>query len=234
MTIPNYRTRSESPLVIYPVASQSGVGKNPRGKMSKNRQRILIIITHLVLLSFACSYLPLSSNDQTPDSTPTNIALEAIPVTPAASLPTLTIPVFEPTVTHAATDAITLGEVATGAAPTKKVKTPSTNQTADPNQVCPNAQPTRLRLNGFAFLTYDPPIPNRARIGPGLGFDAKGLVKPGQVMQLTSGPICSGESVWWKVDVKYSGLTGWVAEADSEQYYLEPCPAEGHCPPLTP
>jgi len=91
-----------------------------------------------------------------------------------------------------------------------------------------------LKLNGFAFLTYDPPIPNRVRIGPGLGFDAKGLVKPGQVMQVIGGPICSGESVWWKIVVKYTELTGWVAEADSEQYWIEPCPKEGHCPPLTP
>jgi hypothetical protein len=202
--------------------------------MHLNRQKKLLLISILVLLSFACSYLPFSAGSQPPTAPPTNTLSEAIPATVAASLPTYTIPVFEPTGTPAATEVIPPVETATGASPTRKVKTPSINQTADPNQVCPNAQPTRLKLNGFAFLTYDPPIPNRARIGPGLGFDAKGLVKPGQVMQLTSGPICSGDSVWWKVIVKYTGLTGWVAEADSEQYYLEPCPAEGHCPPLTP
>ena len=194
-------------------------------------------ITYDLHLDFAQLRLFLSAatgGNQTPTTEPTIASPEAIPATPAASVPTFTIPVFEPTATIAATEAITPVETATDASPTKKVKTPSANQTADPNQVCPNAQPTRLRLNGFAFLTYDPPIPNRARIGPGLGYDAKGLVKPGQVMQLTSGPICSGESVWWKVVVKYTELTGWVAEADSEQYYLEPCPAEGHCPPLTP
>jgi hypothetical protein len=202
--------------------------------MAINRHRKLLVISVLILLSFACSYLPLAAGDPTPGSIPTNTNSEANPATPAASLPTFTIPVFEPTASLAATEAITPIVPVTGASPTKKVKTPSANQTADPNQVCPNAQPTRLKLNGYAYLTYDPPIPNRARIGPGLRFDAKGLVKPGQVMQLTSGPICSGESVWWKVVVKYSGLTGWVAEADREQYYLEPCPADGHCPPLTP
>ena len=195
--------------------------------MVTNHKRKLLIISILILLSFACSYLPFATGSPTSTSKPTSSPVEAIATAPAASLPTFTIPVFEPTATSPV-------ETTTVAVPTKKVKTPSANQTADPNQVCPNAQPTRLRLNGFAFLTYDPPIPNRARVGPGLSYDAKGLVKPGQVMQLTSGPICSGESVWWKVVVKYSELTGWVAEADSEQYYLEPCPAEGHCPPLTP
>ena len=87
-------------------------------------------------------------------------------------------------------------ETVTDATPTRKGKTPSGAQTPDPNQVCPNARLTRLDLNGFAFPTYDPPTPNRLRIGPGLGFDAKGLIKPGQVMQLISGPICSGKSVW--------------------------------------
>jgi hypothetical protein len=202
--------------------------------MNKNQKRKFLTISILILLSFACSYLPLPAAIQTPTSEPTVVPSGAIPATPAESEPTFTIPVFEPTATLAATEAVTPIETAASAEPTKKTKTPSANQTADPNQVCPNAQPTRLRLNGFAFLTYDPPIPNRARIGPGLGFDAKGLVKPGQVMQLTNGPICSGESVWWKVVVKYTGLIGWVAEADNEQYYLEPCPAEGHCPPLTP
>jgi hypothetical protein len=198
--------------------------------MYTNNQRKMLTISILILLSFACSYFPLSTANPPPNTEPASATPEAIIATQPVSEPTLTIPVFEPTVTGAATPE----ETATSASPTKKVKTPSAALTSDPNLVCPNAQPTRLRLNGFAFLTYDPPIPNRARIGPGLGFDAKGLVKPGQVMQLTSGPICSGESVWWKVVVKYTELTGWVAEADSEQYYLEPCPAEGHCPPLTP
>jgi hypothetical protein len=200
--------------------------------MYTNYQRKVLKISILIVLSLACSYLPLSA--EKPVSTvskPANATHEAIPATlPVTDQPTITIPVFIATETLVATSV----ETDTSRLPTKKVKTPSGNQTADPNQVCPNAQTTRLKLNGFAFLTYDPPIPNRARIGPGIGYDAKGLVKPGQVMQITSGPICSGESVWWKVVVKYTGLTGWVAEADSEQYYLEPCPVEGHCPPLTP
>ena len=192
------------------------------------RKSKLQMISTLIILSFACSYMPLSAGNSTPTYEPDVVTPEAFPTALATS--TLRIPVFEPTNTVAATPV----ETSTSASPTKKVKTPAVGQTADPNQSCPNAQPTRLRLYGFAFLTYDPPIPNRARVGPGLGYDAKGLVKPGQVMQLTSGPICAGESVWWKVVVKYTELTGWVAEADSEQYFLEPCPAEGHCPPLTP
>ncbi len=199
----------------------------------KNRA---LTISMLIILSFACSYVPTPGGSPTPSSLPASATPAALPTIPATSTATFSIPVFEPTATEAdaPVETVTVAETATSPEPTKKVKNPSAAGTADPNRVCPNAQPTRLKLNGFGFLTYEPPIPNRVRIGPGLNFDAKGLVKPGQVMQIISGPICSGDSVWWKVTVKYTGLTGWVAEADTEQYWLEPCPAEGHCPPLTP
>lgn len=198
--------------------------------MYTNHRKEMLTISILVLLSFACSYFPLSLGKPTPPSEPASATPEATSVPLATSLPTLTIPFFEPT----ATAAVTPIETAAIASPTKKVKTPAGAQTADPNQVCPNAQPTRLKLNGFAYLSYDPFLPNRIRIGPGVNYDAKGLIQPGEVMQLVSGPICSGESVWWKIVVKFTDENGWIAEADSQQYWLEPCPAEGHCPPLAP
>jgi hypothetical protein len=179
--------------------------------MVTNHKRKALVISILVFLSFACSYLPLSTGKATITSESASATHEALPTKPSTDTPINTIPVFEST----ATETMAPAETAT-------------------SSVSSYAQPTRLKLNGFAFLTYDPPIPNRVRIGPGLGFEAKGLVKPGQVMQVINGPICSGESVWWKVVVKYTELTGWVAEADSEQYWVEPCPAEGHCPPLMP
>ena len=202
--------------------------------MLTSHQKKLLTITILIILSFACSAIPLSAGSPTATTLPSAATNELAPASAATSTATYAIPIFEPTDTLAATEIVPPQETVTNIPPTKKVKNPSASGTADPNQVCPNAQPTRLKLNGFAFLTYDPPIPNRVRIGPGLGFDAKGLVKPGQVMQVIGGPICSGESVWWKIVVKYTELTGWVAEADSEQYWIEPCPKEGHCPPLTP
>jgi hypothetical protein len=148
---------------------------NPRGEMYITNQRKYLTIFILILLSFACSYFPLPIGKPTPTTESTSAMPEGIPTIPATSIPTFTIPVFEPTSTEATTPV----ETATRVSPTKKVKTPSGTQAADTNLICPNAQPTRLKLNGFAFLTYDPPIPNRVRISPGLGFDAKGLVKPG-------------------------------------------------------
>jgi hypothetical protein len=204
--------------------------------MHTKHKKNVYAIACLILLSFACSFIPVPGANPTPTSLSANQTAEPLPTAPVPSAPTIAIPIFEPTITKAATSiaAATLVDATASLPPTKKAKTPSANQTTDPNLVCPNAQPTRLKLNGFGFLTYDPPIPNRVRIGPGLNFDAKGLVKPGQVMQFISGPICAGESVWWKVVVRNTELTGWVAEADSQQYWLEPCPAEGHCPPLAP
>ncbi len=201
--------------------------------MQINRHRIIFSITFLILLSLACSYLALPGEKPAPTSIPASATPEILVVPPTENIATITIPVFMPTDTAAAAP-VELTTSVPATAPAKKTKTPSANLSVTKEQVCPNAQPTRLKLNGFAYLSYDPFLPNRIRVGPGIGYDAKGLIQPGEVMQLVSGPICSGQSVWWKVIVKFTGENGWMAEADDEQYWLVPCPVEGHCPPLAP
>ena len=201
--------------------------------MQTIRNRIFFSITSLILLSFACSYLSLPGEKPTPTSIPARSTPEMPSALPTENIATLTIPVFVPTDT-AVVAPVEPATSIPATAPAKKTKTPSVNLSVTQEQVCPNAQPTRLKLNGFAYLSYDPFLPNRIRVGPGVGYDAKGLIQPGEVMQLVSGPICSGQSVWWKVIVKFTGENGWIAEADNEQYWLVPCPAEGHCPPLAP
>ena len=202
--------------------------------MKNNSHRIIFILSILILLVLACSFLSLPAGNSTSTPAPVNDTPQAPVATLTTSVPTYTIPVFEPTVTQAFTATEVIPGVTLTVLPPKKVKTPSGTESVSKEQVCPNALPTRLKLNGFAYLSYDPFLPNRIRIGPGVGYDAKGLIQPGEVMQLVSGPICSGESVWLKIIVKFTAENGWIAEADSEQYWLVPCPAEGHCPPLAP
>jgi hypothetical protein len=201
--------------------------------MHTNRHRIFFFITFLILLSFACSYLTIPGGKPAPTTIPASATPAILPVVPTDVIATITIPVFVPTDTASAASVETATSVP-ATAPAKKTKTPSVILGVTQEQVCPNAQPTRLKLNGFAYLSYDPFLPNRIRVGPGVGYDAKGLIQPGEVMQLVSGPICSGQSVWWKVIVKFTEENGWIAEADNEQYWLVPCPVDGHCPPLAP
>jgi len=84
----------------------------------------------------------------------------------------------------------------------------------------------------YAYVIPQPPLPSRVRTGPGTNFPAKGLARPGSVMKIVDGPLCGSGMTWWKIDLRFSDLAGWVAEGDEQDYWLAPCPEEGHCPPL--
>jgi hypothetical protein len=80
-------------------------------------------------------------------------------------------------------------------------------------------QPTRLQrgmevqvLEGAAPLNLrERPFPNATKLGevPGAG-----------VVQILNGPICQASYNYWQVN--YAGITAWMAEADSDEYYVEP------------
>jgi hypothetical protein len=70
------------------------------------------------------------------------------------------------------------------------------------------------------------------RTGASLNFPAKGLAQPGAIMRVMDGPRCNGGQIWWKIDLQNSDLAGWVAEGDNMDYWIAPCPEQGHCPPL--
>jgi DNA-binding beta-propeller fold protein YncE len=85
---------------------------------------------------------------------------------------------------------------------------------------CADAPTSRLKVGEIAYVTKDPPIPNRIRKEPSRDSDTLGLIGPGGGMTIIDGPACANGWVWWKV--KNAEYEGWTAEGDKETYWLIP------------
>jgi hypothetical protein len=69
----------------------------------------------------------------------------------------------------------------------------------------------------------DEPDCNRVRAEPVYG-SARILdcAKPGRIMQVLEGPVCSNGLLYWHIRTLEGDLEGWTAEGDSHRYYLDP------------
>lgn len=85
---------------------------------------------------------------------------------------------------------------------------------------CPDGPTSRLKVGDLAYVTKDPPIPNRVRKEPKPDAEILGYINPGASMELLEGPACANGWVWWRV--KNADLNGWTAEGDNETYWLVP------------
>jgi hypothetical protein len=64
---------------------------------------------------------------------------------------------------------------------------------------------------------------NRVRSGPSKADAVIGQISPGTILQVLEGPVCADGLVFWKVaNTTIPGGSGWTAEGDSNEYYLEP------------
>lgn len=110
-------------------------------------------------------------------------------------------------------------QIATGSA-----VQPTVVPTATPRVIiwrpCPDAATSRLKVGDIAYVTKDPPLPNRIRKEPNREAEILGLINPGGSMDVIDGPACSDGWVWWKV--KNAEYEGWTAEGDPETYWLIP------------
>jgi len=73
-----------------------------------------------------------------------------------------------------------------------------------------------------AYVSFDPPDPNRVRENPGTGQRVLGLIFPGESFVVLDGPACANGWVWWKVRAHKDGLTGWTVEGSAGTYWLVP------------
>ena len=89
-------------------------------------------------------------------------------------------------------------------------------------EACPDAPPSRLHPGMKARVAAYPPLPNRVRSGPGKSYARIGWVQVGEEMEILDGPSCANHWVWWKIRSLETGLVGWTAEGDFENYWLEP------------
>jgi serine/threonine protein kinase len=91
-------------------------------------------------------------------------------------------------------------------------------------QPCVGVYPSRLHVGDKAFISYDPPLPNRVRTQPNTDADVVGFLQPGEQMIILDGPVCSNQWIWWRVRSLGTGMTGWTAEGDATNYWLVPMP----------
>ncbi len=128
------------------------------------------------------------------------------PTVRPTSQPTTTIPDSEPTESATATEAVAV--------------TPSRIPTEIP--VCPDAPQTRVILQerGRVIPSQDESDSLNLRSGPGTNYRILGNLEPGEIFMVQDGPECAEEYAWYRV--RYRDVTGWVAEGDSAEYYIEP------------
>lgn len=81
---------------------------------------------------------------------------------------------------------------------------------------------SRLHVGDTAEVSNNPPLANRVRSDAGLEYEVVGSIEPGERSLVLDGPRCANNWVWWKVRSNASGLEGWTAEGDSDNYWLVP------------
>jgi hypothetical protein len=99
------------------------------------------------------------------------------------------------------------------------------------DEVCAGAPPTRLRVDGFAYVEPEPPLPNNVRRDAGKENPLVGDIEAGGAMQILAGPRCADGWVWWRVRALDTNVEGWTAEGDRQSYWLVPCESREACEP---
>lgn len=86
-------------------------------------------------------------------------------------------------------------------------------------EFCTGAPPSRLQIGMRARVAFTDGTQLRLRRDP--GGEQLGSLNGGEEFNITAGPVCLGESAWWRLRMD-DGRIGWVAEGDNEAYYVEP------------
>ncbi len=98
----------------------------------------------------------------------------------------------------------------------------SSSMAQDP---CSGLVPTRLHSGQTARVVLNGDgLGNTVRDGPGKDQSGSRVISAlpeGAIVTISQGPICLDGMVWWSVEMPNGG-SGWTAEGDVSQYYLEP------------
>jgi hypothetical protein len=86
-------------------------------------------------------------------------------------------------------------------------------------QLCAGAPDSRVGVGDRARVTFSDGQPLRLRQEPGGAIITE--MPEGTEFQVIGGPRCAQGFAWWQLQLD-DGRTGWSAEGDAEQYYLEP------------
>jgi WD40 repeat protein len=86
-------------------------------------------------------------------------------------------------------------------------------------EFCTGAPPGRLEIGQRARVTFTDGLPLRLRSYPGETIIEN--MAEGLEFDIIGGPLCLDGFTWWQLELD-SGVTGWSAEGDSDDYYIEP------------
>jgi uncharacterized protein YraI len=85
---------------------------------------------------------------------------------------------------------------------------------------CTGTLPPRLTVGGQGRVT--PGAPNKIRSVPTLAGAQIGNIPGEGIFSVIGGPQCADGFLWWQVN--YQGVTGWTANGDGTEYWVEPYP----------
>jgi len=91
---------------------------------------------------------------------------------------------------------------------------------ADEQITCPGTLTSRLFVGQYAQIAAGGSA-NRIRRGFGTNFTQVGRAEPGEMVYVLAGPECNDGYAWWRVET-FDGVTGWTAEASSDEYWINP------------
>lgn len=141
-------------------------------------------------------------------------------VTPANTqdIPVIITATSESSATPQPTDAPAATNIpAPTAAPTSSL-TPAAALTWN---ACPGAFLSQLHVGDNAMVSKNPPLPNNVRAQADKTAKFLFAIQPGEVVQITGGPGCSNNWVWWQIKTQ-DGRSGWTSEGDGSDYWLVP------------
>ena len=79
----------------------------------------------------------------------------------------------------------------------------------------------RLQVGASGFVLPGPSNVLRSQPRPGEGSDVIGEMPGGAFFRVLEGPVCGPEGrYWWRVN--YQGITGWTAEGQGSEYWVQP------------
>lgn len=84
---------------------------------------------------------------------------------------------------------------------------------------CSGAPDIRLIIQGRGRVTDNNDTLN-LRSGPDVSFDILTALNPLDEFTVIDGPTCAGSFSWFRI--RFNNTIGWIAEGDSEDYYVEP------------
>lgn len=102
--------------------------------------------------------------------------------------------------------------------------------TSTPAFSCPLAPKPRVKVGDNARITFTNGQKTRLRSAPEAGDNMVAMLAEGTEFEIIDGPVCylrSGTNqayVYWKIFVASNSQEGWLAEGDSDSYYVEPLP----------